>query len=272
MTLIKLNKPKKTETPELPNSPLLETIFELRWEIEADQQAQRMRDPSYPMMYGRIYEHLRKELPFIEDLPTTQAHPDTTPFVPRHRMRKDANAYPLVQMGPGILTINHAKGYSWSQFEALIKKTVGLIIELFPKEKMALNFVKAELRYVNGIHFDMAKENALAFLHEKLHIHVEPDPEILSRNGLDERPNNVGMNLSYVLSKPAGFLGFSANLGQVEGKPAYVLQTAVQSFGEVTPNDAEQFATWLEGAHEAAENCFQVFCKGTLMSQFSGNR
>lgn len=269
MTLIKLNKPKTSATPELAKPPLLEAIFELRWEMEVDQQAQRMRDPSYPMMYGRIYEHLKKELPFTEDLPSVQAHPEATPYVPRHRMRKQANAYPLIQMGPGILTINHSKDYSWSEFQALILRTVDLVIQFFPIDKMALNPIKAELRYVNGIPFDIAKENPLAFLHEKLHINVEPDPEILSRNGLDGRPNNVGVNLSYVLSKPAGFLGFSANLGQVEGKPAYIVQTAIQSVGEVTPNDPEQFATWLEKAHEVAENCFQVFCKGTLMSQFT---
>lgn len=270
MTLIKLNKPKKTETPTLPNPPLLEAIFELRWEIEADQQAQRMRDPSYPMMYGRIYEHLKKDLPFAEDLPSVQAHPESAPYVPRHRMRKASNGYPLVQMGPGILTINHAQGYTWKEFEGLILRTIGLIIDLFPVDKFPLHFLKAELRYVNGIRFDIAKENPLAFLHEKLHIQLEPDPEFLLRSGLDERPNNVGVNLSYVLSKPVGHLGFSANLGQVEGKPAYILQTAIQSFGEVTPTDSEQFATWLNSAHETAENCFQVFCKGTLMSQFSG--
>ncbi len=74
MAIFKAEKIKKTETPPLLHPPLIEAIFELRWEIENDQQNGRMRDPSYPMMYGSLYERLKKDFPVIEDLPSVQAH------------------------------------------------------------------------------------------------------------------------------------------------------------------------------------------------------
>ncbi len=270
MSNLKPEKSKKTETPLLLHPPILEVIFELRWEIQADEQNSRMRDPSYPMMYGRMYERLKKDFPVVEDLPSVQAHPEAAPYVPRHRMRKERNGYPLIQVGPGIVTINDAKGYSWTKFQALILRVVESIIDLYPSNELPLNFIKSEMRYVNGIRFDMARENPLAFLAEKLHMKVELDPELFAVNGLHERPNAVGLNLAYALEKPMANLAISANLGQVEGKPAFIQQTLIHSFGEMVPADLEGFVPWLAEAHVAAENSFQVFCKGELMEKFAG--
>src|SRR5690606_15597369 len=160
--------------------PLIEVIFELRWEIEALKSPEGappgsfipMRDPSYPVMYGSLFERLKKEFPFTEDLPSVQAHPETTPYVPRHRMRKEKNGYPLIQVGPGVVTINQAKGYSWEEFSSLANKVVSAIFDLYP-ENASLNLIKAEIRYVNGIRFDLARENPLSFLAEKLHTKIE---------------------------------------------------------------------------------------------------
>jgi uncharacterized protein (TIGR04255 family) len=269
MTIFKAEKIKKTETPPLLHPPLIEAIFEIRWEIENDQKNGRMRDPSYPMMYGRLYERLKKDFPVIEDLPSVQAHPETTPYVPRHRMRKDKNGYPLVQVGPGIITLNFTKGYSWSSFKALALRIVESIIELYPTDVAMLNFIKSEIRFVNGIRFDIARENPLAFLADKLHMKIELSPEF-AELPINERPNAMGLNLAYALEKPMGNLAVSANLGQFEGKPAIIQQTVIHSFGELVPTDASNFTPWLEEAHTVAENCFQVFCKGALMDRFCG--
>lgn len=271
MALFKAEKIKKTETPPLLHPPLAEAIFELRWEIINDQQTGRMRDPSYPMMYGRLYERLKKDFPFIEDLPSTQAHPEATPFVPRHRLRKDRTSYPLLQVGPGILTVNDAKGYSWTSFKALILRLIESIVELFPAGNFPLNFIKSEIRYVNGIRFDIARENPLSFLADKLHTKIEIDPDHYEQNQLGERPNAVALNLAYALQKPVGNLALSLNLGQVEGKPAFIQQTVIQSFGEMVPSDKDSFGPWLQEAHDAAENSFHAFCKGSLMDKFCGS-
>jgi uncharacterized protein (TIGR04255 family) len=270
MSIFKAEKIKKPETPTLLHPPLIEVIFELRWEIQQDQQTGRMRDPSYPMMYGRLYERLKKDFPIVEDLPSTQAHPETTPFVPRHRMRKTENGYPLIQVGPGMITVNHSKGYSWEAFRSLIVRLIESVSELYPTGTSLLNFIKSEIRYVNGIRFDMARENPLAFLSEKLHTKLELSPELFERVRLNDKPNALGMNLSFALEKPVGNLSVTANLGQFEGKPAFIQQTLVQSFGELVPADADGFQGWLDEAHLVAESCFQVFCKGDLMEKFCG--
>jgi len=271
MAIFKAEKIKRTEIPPLLNSPLVEAIFELRWEIQTDQQSGRMRDAAYPMMYGRMYERLKKDFPMIEDLPSTQVHPEANPYVVRHRLRKEKNGYPLIQVGPGIVTVNEAKGYSWTSFKSVILRIIESISDLYPAGTFPLNFIKAEVRYVNGIRFDSQRENPLAFLAEKLHTKIELDSDLFESTEMSDKPAGVSLNLAYNLHKPVGNLLLSAQLGQVESKSAYIIQAAIQSFGETVPHDKEAFEPWLNQAHSAAENCFLSLCKGPLMEKFCGS-
>ena len=73
------------------------------------------RDPAYPLLYGRLYDRFKKDYAVVEDLPSVQAHPDASPYIVRHRMRKAAEKWPLVQVGPGVITVNEGKDYSWDE-------------------------------------------------------------------------------------------------------------------------------------------------------------
>ena len=48
------NSQLEKQIPLLLYPPLIEVIFELHWELETDKQTGRVRDPSYPMLYGRL--------------------------------------------------------------------------------------------------------------------------------------------------------------------------------------------------------------------------
>jgi uncharacterized protein (TIGR04255 family) len=255
----------KMKISPLSNPFLLESIFEVRWELLEDSQSGRFCDPAYPMMYGRIYEHVKNDFPLIEDLPSVQAHPDTTPYMVRHRLRKESNSMPLIQIGPGILTVNDAKGYSWFEFKSLAIRLVELIDSLYPTGTMKLNFVKAELRYITGIPF--TQEDPLSFLSEKLRIRVSVPQDLLLQPAM---PNNVGLNLAYPLEQPVSNLLFSANLGHVDSKPAYILQSVIQSLGEVVPKNCEEFDRWLGQANISADQSIQSLSKGLFMHQLTG--
>lgn len=260
---------QKRHIPLLLYPPLLEAIFELHWELQTDKQSGRLRDPSYPMMYGRLYERFKKDFPLIEDLPSVQVHPEAGPYVVRHRMRKEKNGHPLIQIGPGIATVNEAKGYSWSSFRSLIARLVESVADLYPAESSPLNFIRCEMRFLNVIRIDMQKETPLAFLAEKLHMKVDMDPDLLLWNEMDVLPIALNLNIAYPLRKPRGNLALSAHLGQADGSPAYVLQTVIQSNGEWVP-DTSEVDLWISEAHDAAVNCFLALCKGPLMERFCG--
>ena len=262
------SKNKRTEIPPLLNPPLLEAIFELRWELQGDPQTSRYRDPSYPMMYGRLYEKFKKEFPKNEDLQSTQMHPEATPFVVRHRLRKEDGGWPLVQVGPGILTLNEAKDYSWSKFSQMASEMVEAISDLYPPGDFPLNFIKAELRFVNGIHFDPTRSPSLAWMRDKLHTTVQLPERLFSFEGLKEQAIGFGLNVALPLDSISGVVALSTNLGQVDNMPAFITQTMIQSVGESAPQDRRGFEVWLDEAHRAAEHVFLSLCDGDLIRQF----
>ncbi|MCX6750116.1 MAG: hypothetical protein NTZ83_01545 [Candidatus Pacearchaeota archaeon] len=46
----------------LKNKPLVEAIFELRWQLKEIQPGVKV-DPNYKMLIGRVYERLKEEYP-----------------------------------------------------------------------------------------------------------------------------------------------------------------------------------------------------------------
>jgi uncharacterized protein (TIGR04255 family) len=262
MSIVNLEKQKK-EIPLLLYPPLIEVIFELHWDLETDKQTGRVRDPSYPMLYGRLYERLKKSFPYTEDLPANQVHPEASPYVVRHRIRKEKNGYPLIQVGPGIATLNMAGVYSWTDYSRHIVTLVEAVSDI-----AALNFKKCELRYFNGVRVD--QESPLGFLSEKMHVKLEMDTDLFILNPIDPQPNALNLAISYPLRQPMGNLAINVHLGQMNSMPAYLFQTQVVSLGEWVPTDPNGFKTWMAGAHNALTQSFFSICKGPLMNKFCG--
>ena len=185
-------------------------------------------------------------------------------------MRKEKNGYPLIQMGPGIATVNFAKGYSWTLFKEHILNVIASVIDLYPEEIHPLRLIRSEVRFLNGVPIGPKNENPLAFLEEKLHTKVEIDPDFFRLNQMYLQPHSVNLNLAYNLQRPLGHLGISIQSGQMGEMPAYVFQTLIQSSGEGAASTKEAFERWLDDAHDVAENSFCTLCKGSLMEKFCG--
>ena len=104
----------------LKNKPLVEAIFELRWELE-EQVSGAKTDPHYKILIGRMYDRVKDDYPYHEELPTATIPDEIAGYIIQHRFRKDKDMWPLIQVGPGIVTLNDTEGYVWDDFEERIK-------------------------------------------------------------------------------------------------------------------------------------------------------
>src|SRR5690606_6518840 len=136
-------------------------------------------------------------------------------------------------------------------------------LDLFP-----LHWIKAELRYVNAVSFEPAKEKPLSFLEDKLHVRLGVDGPFFSQGTVHPDPIGVNFHLIYPLLEPKGHLILAGALGEIEGKSAFLLQTVIDSLGKEAPPDRNAIAEWLEEAHKAGKESFETLCRGSLMERF----
>ena len=102
----------------LKHAPLVEALLELRWELQQDGESLPARDPAYPLIVGLLYGQVKEGYPCIEALPQSRLPAEVIPFLPTHRFRIGASEWPLVQIGPGIATLNFTASYRWQRFQA----------------------------------------------------------------------------------------------------------------------------------------------------------
>src|SRR5437870_557567 len=108
-----MNHDSIPEPRELRHKPLAEAIFELRWALGTGSSTGFEHDPGFRIFLGRYYDRVHQQYPFVVDLPTAQVPEDMTAHVVRHQFRARQNGWPLTQIGPGILTVNHNEEYTW---------------------------------------------------------------------------------------------------------------------------------------------------------------
>lgn len=245
----------------LPNKPLVEAIVELKWGIETEP------DHGYPLIVGRLYEKVKEEFPHIEDLPINVIPPDLSVHIVRHRFRKAENTWPLVQVGPGILTLNETAGYDWESFRLRANRVFPLLFDLHPLGK-DLRITSLLLRYINGIPIDYLGLNILDELKDKLHISISLPRELMEGLPLQGKPSGLQLQLGIPSANPTGVSVTRFTTGKLKDKPAIIWELQFLSEGGPADNLKNIFNEWLDAAHAIIEHWFFQLSKGKLLEEF----
>src|SRR5947209_1729030 len=116
----------------LVKKPLVEAILEVRWALETKQPGTQI-DPQYKLLLGRFQERVRDRYPEYEQLPAAALPDELIPYNVQHRFRRNANGWPLVQLGPGLLTVNETETYDWTTFRPLTLEAFQKLFEAYPQ-------------------------------------------------------------------------------------------------------------------------------------------
>ena len=237
----------------LKNAPLLEAIFEVRWSVR-DPTLQGI-DPDYKFVAGCLYNKLKEEYPHYDGLSTVRVPDEFARNMVQHQFRKEKDGWPLVQVGPGVLTVNETKGYEWDDFRDRCKNMVSVFFDTHPNlESIDVNGLM--LRYIDGICFDYGDGDVLDFIEENLHIDLELPTKALEECKIKSNPTNFNASFTYPLENPKGLLHSKIGKGVMEEKDAIIWQTNIQSVGDDTPKMPDDFEAWLESAHGIADKWF----------------
>ncbi len=274
--------PHFPEDMKVDSPPLSEAWLEIRWRLQPSPIPGQLQDPDFPFALGVFYSAVKERYPHKQDLDASRAPVTLLPFVVRHQFWTGEGRWPVLQVGPGVATVNLTEPYSWELFrrEALFLRSK--LVDSFggamqPTEVIAL-------RYLNAEPFDFSQADTLSFLKANLNTKVEFPSRI--PNGFTTRPfpSTLNIQASYELIEPKGTANIILTTGARDmpsragppSNPVNVLmwQLEVASVGGYAPPLSEEapFAAWLDSAHLAVHEWFFSFVEGDLLRKYKGGR
>lgn len=253
---------------DLKNKPLVEAILEIRWRLRGTSPGPQT-DPHYKLLLGRLFDRMVDEYSEHEQLPAANIPDELAGYVVQHRFRVAANSWPLVQVGPGIFTVNSTADYKWPDFRPRVLSAIDKLYDAHPKvgELKISNII---LRYIDAVDFDYRTNNTLEFLKDKLKLKISLPDNLFEGTGIENKPNGLTWQCSFKCEKPKGIINIRFATGQKSNTPAVIWETTIESAGDDLPEMPKVFEDWLDAAHEITDDWFFKMIEGDLERRFSG--
>lgn len=253
----------------LPNKPLVEAVFELHWHLEKKVDESEV-DPGFRILLGRFFDKVKTSYPAVVDLPVAQIPEAMVPHVVRHQFRASKDGWPLIQLGPGILSINETSNYRWETFRPMLEGGLNSLQASYPTEIYAFRPARIILRYINGISNEStgSQLSVIDFLRDQLHTRIEVEPALFETADEWRFPEIARLHLAYPLSKPkaSGRLAFA--FGGASDPSNLLLEISIDSAKNGVPDSVSGIMQWLDDAHRIVDKWFFGLVRGELLNRF----
>lgn len=249
---------------ELQNKPLVEAIVELRWRIDPEKG-----DPNYSIFVGRLYNILESKYTYHEPLPTSMMPEQIAGNIVQHRFRAGENGWPLVQVGPGIVTLNETEKYNWGDFGERANRLARSVYRAYPKAG-ELKMSSLLLRYIDAVEIEHISKSVLDYVKDKLKVSVVLPRQLFESGRTDREAKAFNLVVAYQTKRPKGTITLRLGIGKKKGNKALVWETAVQSVDEELPSLPNGFRAWLKAAHNITDDWFFRLIEGELEREFAG--
>ncbi len=256
------------------NPPLVEAWIEIRWRLIPEEQPEFMRDEGFPFALGTFYNNVREKFGFRKDLPASKAPPNMLPHVVRHQFRIDEDSWPVLQLGPGVATVNFTSPYSWPEFKNTALYLRSKLVEAYAD--FMLETQSISLKYRNAEPFSHGSDSALDFLRQKLNTDIELPLHIPGQLGIASHSVNTNLEISFELKEPQGrgsiqiVTAVKQDQEDLE-KPEFILfELRVISSDHEAPDITSEgdFERWLSSAHDVIHEWFFTLVEGELRQKY----
>jgi uncharacterized protein (TIGR04255 family) len=250
----------------LKNKPLVEAIFELRWILQ--NRGGTEIDPEYKLLIGRISERIQKDYPDHESLPTATMPDEFAAYVVQHQFRTHDQIWPLVQLGPGIVTLNETQGYVWSDFRRRIDELIAALYLAYPNPENSLKFRQLLVRYIDAVDFDFDREDIFSFLSSHLKTTAVLHQKLFEDTQVQKSPAVLDLTFSFPCGRPTGAATLRLARGVHGGKSCLLWETHVHAVAPDVPSDQEAIMKWVDAAHDLTHDWFFKMIDGPLYERF----
>jgi uncharacterized protein (TIGR04255 family) len=256
--------------PSLPNAPLIETVFELRWgqPVESAEQPASFNEDDSEVFTGEFRRGARDRGFTTVERPNPPGL--SFPHLVTHRFRRAPDTWPCYQIGLGLFTANQVNdGYGWGGFKAVILDGLELLDKGHPHGLKSLPPFWVELRYRDG--FRLAPtETPADFIANKLTMSVQPPSEFLAHQTI-ERATLAPTRVSFEIdaTTPQSTIIVDLMKAQIQNDPGFVMDTIVRSMPpHCPPFELGALSTWLDAAHDLQKHAFETLIAPEFAASF----
>jgi uncharacterized protein (TIGR04255 family) len=236
---------------KLPKAPLVEVVIELRWKITSKEELAGVQ-----YLYGDLYNELKKKYPFRESILPVEVPIEMTINQPVHRFRAEKGGYPLLQVGPGVITLNTIDAkYYWNSFFNDAKELIQTFFNVHPVE----NKIAPALLYIDFFPFDFSGNNVHDYINQQFNI-------TFGQSFFETEKFPTDFNMGFAYNIDLGDLRVNFQKGKNQNTEGILLQTRIN--GKPAAPNYENLNNWLNEAHEILSNLFMQLTEGDLYESF----
>lgn len=238
---------------KLPKAPLLEVIYELRWDIKNEQDLAK-----FQYLHGDLYAAQKLSYPIRELLTPADMPMGLMINNPVYRF-KSKEGYPLFQLGPGVLSLNTTDAtYFWEDYYESCQSLTTSFLDVYQSsndQKFRPNLI-----YLDFYKFDFLNNDVIHFINDNLDI-------ALGQNFYKSKNNPSNITLAFNYVTELGKLDILLNTG-LNGNNETGLVIRTQLNGPVLASNTEDIMDWLDKAHTFCSDLFKEMTKGKLYETF----
>lgn len=267
---------KTQDDSKLPNAPLVEVVFELKWNLIGDDSVPIpfRKDPGYDVLADSfVYSAGKQGFSTVQKI--NASNPIVAHSVDLRLYNNEKQKHPLWQIGPGIFASNESTEYDWKSFKKMTSNGVKLLFESYPDLKsFKFEPLSLELRYIDS--FGSSKktnQNLLSFLNNNTSLNVSL-PGFLKNAPIS---NDQSSNLVFtfpIKQKKGTFFSVQLADASINNTKSIYLQSKV--FTDLRPIRVAKNITkrlkyienWLEEAHSVTSPFFKDFVNESLMDNY----
>lgn len=255
-------------------APLIEVIVEIHWALKPLGSAPNAAiDPYYDLFREAFLENCKAELPIVEQLVPAEIPAEFVSDQPHLRLRPEKAGWPLVQIGPGVMTINIVPPYAgWAEFKRFIERAFDLLYRSYPMAKKTLQPLRAHLRYIDVFDAKYGLDGFSNFVDTHLGAAKPIRPEVVEE--LAENPKEITYTTDsrFAVKSPVGSTARVRIVpGQSGGRDAVVLELHCDGPMSGGYQLKETLLSWYDEAHTTLHVLFDKTTSAELKAQF-GNR
>ncbi len=239
---------------QLPNAPLIEVNYKIRWHI---RNANEMENMQY--FLGDYYNSIKDKFPNRQKIEGSNLPIQANFNSFSHRFTLNGVNYPNIQIGANVFSLTSTdEYYYWEDFFQKIEYACSNLINTL-KELINPDHYHLYLEYIDFYEFNFEEANVFEFLNKKLKINV--------KQNFFETDNTVqNFETSFDYKTDIGDFTCTLQRGRFNEKDGVIV--IIETESDIVPPEIDEILKWSNAAHDTCKKAFLKMTEGELYNTF----